>query len=45
MLPVKCCFIWSNGFRGEEYLKLINQKQELPMVAMFVIRSGQNELP
>ena len=43
MLPVKCCFIWSNGFRGEDFLKLINQKQELPMVAMFVIRSGQNE--
>jgi hypothetical protein len=42
MLPVKCCFIWSNGFR-EDFLKLINQKQELPMVAMFVIRSGQNE--
>jgi hypothetical protein len=36
MLSVKCCFIWPNGFRGEDFLKLTNQKQELPMVAMFV---------
>jgi len=25
------------------FFKLINQKQELPTVAMFVIRLGQNE--
>ena len=32
-----------SGFRGEDLKKLANQKQELPMAAMFVNRSGQNE--
>jgi hypothetical protein len=36
-------FIWPNGYRREEFLKSANQKQELPVVAMFVNRSGQNE--
>jgi hypothetical protein len=31
------------GFRGEDFLKSANQKQELPVVAMFVNVSGQNE--
>jgi hypothetical protein len=31
------------GFRGEDLKKLANQKQELPVVAMFVNGSGQNE--
>jgi len=31
------------GFRGVDLKKLINQKQELPMAAMFVNGSGQNE--
>ena len=31
MLPTKFQFIWSSGFRGEHF-----QKQELPVVAMFV---------
>jgi hypothetical protein len=43
MLPTKFRFIWSSGFRGEDLKKLANQKQELPMAAMFVNRSGQNE--
>ena len=43
MLPVKCCFIWQNGFRGEDFQKLTNKKQELPMAVMSVNRSGQNE--
>jgi hypothetical protein len=30
-------------FRGEDFKKSANQKQELPMVAMFVDGSGQNE--
>ena len=30
------------GFRGEDLKKSANQKQELPMVAMFVNGSGQN---
>ena len=41
MLPTKCWFIWPSGFRGEDFLKQANQKQELPVVAMFVNGSGQ----
>ena len=41
MLPTKFQFIWPSGFRGEDLKKLANQKQELPMVAMFVNGSGQ----
>ena len=43
MLPTKFRFIWSSGFRGEEFLKSANQKQESPVAAMFVNRSGRNE--
>jgi hypothetical protein len=44
MLPTKFQFIWPSGFRGEDFKKkLTNQKQELPVVAMFVNGSGQNE--
>ena len=43
MLPAKFRFIWPNGFRGEESKKSVNQKQESPVVAMFVNRSGRNE--
>jgi hypothetical protein len=32
-----------NGFRGEEFKKSANQKQESPVVAMFVNRPGRNE--
>jgi hypothetical protein len=43
MLPTKFRFIWPNGFRGEESKQSANQKQEWPVVDMFVNRSGQNE--
>jgi hypothetical protein len=43
MLPTKFQFIWSNGLRREESKKSANQKQELPVVAMFVNGSGRNE--
>ena len=43
MLPIKFRFIWPNGFRGEESFKSANQKQESPVVAMFVNESGRNE--
>jgi hypothetical protein len=43
MLPTKCRFIWPSGFRGEDLKKLVNQKQELPVVAMFVNELGRNE--
>ena len=43
MLPTKFQFIWPSGFRGEDFFKSANQKQELSMAAMFVNGSGQNE--
>jgi hypothetical protein len=44
MLPTMVRFIWLGGFRGEYFFKKsTNQKQELPVVAMFVNWSGQNE--
>jgi hypothetical protein len=43
MLPTKFRFIWTSGFRGEEFKKSANQKQESPVVAMFVNGSGRNE--
>ena len=36
-------FIWPNGFKGEEYKKSANQKQESPVVAMFANGLGRNE--
>jgi hypothetical protein len=43
MLRTKFRLIWPRGFRGEDFKKSANQKQELPMAAMFVNGSGQNE--
>jgi hypothetical protein len=43
MLPTKFRFIWPSGFRGEDFKKSANQKQKLPVVAMFVNGSGRNE--
>jgi hypothetical protein len=43
MLPIKFRTIWPSGFRGEEFLKSANQKQESPVTAMFVNRLGRNE--
>ena len=42
MLPTKFRFIWSSGFGGEDFKKSADQKQELPVAATFVNRSGQN---
>jgi len=36
MFPTNFGFIWQSGFRGEDLKKSANQKQELPMEAMFV---------
>ena len=41
MLPTKIQIIWPSGFRGEEFFKSVNQKQESPVVPMFVNRSGR----
>jgi hypothetical protein len=43
MLPTKFRFIWLNGYRREEFFRSANQKQESPMVAMFVNGSRRNE--
>ena len=43
MLPTKFWFIWQSGFREEDFFKSANQKQELPMAAMFVNESKWNE--
>jgi hypothetical protein len=43
MLPTKFRFIWPSDFRGEEFFKSANQKQELPVAAMFVNGSELNE--
>ena len=29
MLPTKLLFIWPSGFRGKDFFKTANQKQEL----------------
>jgi hypothetical protein len=36
MLPTMSRFIRPSGFKGEDFFKSANQKQELPMAAMFV---------
>ena len=33
-------FIWPSSFRGEDFQKSANQKQELPVAAMFANESG-----
>ena len=43
MLPTKFLLIWPSGFRGEDFKKSANQKQELPVAAMFINGSRQNE--
>ena len=43
MLPTKLRFIWPNGFKGEEFKKSANQKQESSVAAIFVNGSGRNE--
>jgi hypothetical protein len=42
MLQTKFRFISPSRFREEDLKKSANQKQELPMVAMFVNGSRQN---
>ena len=43
MLPTKFRFIWNSSYRGEDFQKSTNQKQQLPVVAMFVNESGRNQ--
>ena len=41
MLPTKFRSIWLSCFRVEDFLKTTNQKQKLPVAAMFVNGSEQ----
>jgi hypothetical protein len=43
MFPTKFRFIWSSSFRGEDLKKLANQKQELPVAAMFLNESERHK--
>jgi hypothetical protein len=43
MLPTNFRLIWQSSFRGEDLKKSANQKQELPIAAMFINGSGRNE--
>ena len=44
MFSTKFQFIWPSGFREEDFFfKSTNQKQELPMVAIYVYGSRQHE--
>jgi hypothetical protein len=43
MLPIMFRIIWPSDFRGEDFFKSANQKQEFPVVAMFVNGTGRNE--
>ena len=43
MLPTKFRIIWPSGFRGKDFQKSTNQKQESPVAAMHVNGSGRNE--
>ena len=43
MLPTKFRIIWPSGFRGEDFQKSTNPKQELPLATMFVNGSGRNK--
>ena len=37
MHPTKFQHIWPSGFRGDDFKKQANQKQELPAVAMEIL--------
>jgi hypothetical protein len=43
MLPAKFGSIWPSSFRGEDFFNISQQKQELPLAAIFVGGMGRNE--
>jgi hypothetical protein len=43
MLPAKFGSIWPSSLRGEDFLTLANQKQELSLAAIFVGGMERNE--
>jgi hypothetical protein len=44
MLPAKIGSIWPSSFRGEDLLTVANQKQELPLAAIFVGGTERNKV-
>jgi hypothetical protein len=42
MLRTKCRLIWPSDFRWEDILEITNQKQELPVAAIFANVLAQN---
>jgi hypothetical protein len=42
MFHTKFRFIWPISFRGEQLKNMTNQKQKLPVAAMYVNGSGRN---
>jgi hypothetical protein len=43
MLPTKFLFIWPSGFRGEEFFKSANQKQEVSEEKNFLNQPIRNK--
>ena len=43
MHPTKFRYIWLSSFRGKDLKKSTNQKQELPVAAMFVNGSERHK--
>jgi len=43
MLPAKFGSIWPSSFRGEDFLTVANQKQELLLATIFDGGTGRNE--
>jgi hypothetical protein len=45
MLPAMFRLIWPSGFRGGDFKKLANQKQELPAIGQYPKKSSPLKLP
>jgi hypothetical protein len=43
MFPAKFGSIWPSSFRGEDFLTVANQKQDLLLGAIFVGQTERNE--
>jgi hypothetical protein len=44
MLPTKFRFLCLSGFRGEEFKRSANQKQEWPVAAMFTLLMDRDKM-
>jgi hypothetical protein len=41
MLPIKCCFIWQHGFRGDDFLEIDQQETIIAYGSHLFYRSGK----